>query len=287
VSGPATAVAVATGLASAAAFGLASALQHHQAGRVTRTGALDPALLSSLVRRPLWLLGVLADGLAVALQAVGLRFGPVALVQPLLIAGLPVAVVLSALLEHRRPSGREVAGILLCTAGLAVLAPATATAGLGGDPGRRSAILAGLVLAAVVGALLLAARLRNHWSPVATGTAAGVTVGAGSVLLAVCALRVDHPGRLLTSIAPYALIAVGLLGLALTQAAFQTGALGAPLAALSVMEPVVAVALAVAVLHEHLPAAATGRVLAAIGATAAVAGVVVLSRRAPARARAG
>ena len=271
-------------LAAAASFGLASALQHLEAGRVDKRGALDPGLLTALARRPIWLLGIVADVAAVALQAVALHFGAVALVQPLLVAGLPVAVLLSARYARRALLGKERLGLLLCTGGLLLLAPATATTSLGIAPSRATATVAGVLLGAAAGALLLLAHRVPRLAPPATGTAAGAVIGAGSVLLAVSAGRSGDLPALLSSVAPYAALVVGLLGLLLSQAAFQTGALGAPLAALSVVEPVVAVLLAVTVLHERLPSGAADRAAAVVGALLAVAGVVALTREEPARA---
>ena len=271
-------------LAAAASFGLASALQHLEAGRVDKRGALDPGLLTTLARRPIWLLGIVADVAAVALQAVALHFGAVALVQPLLVAGLPVAVLLSARYARRALLGKERLGLLLCTGGLLLLAPATATTSLGIAPSRATATIAGVLLGAAAGALLLLAHRVPRLAPPATGTAAGAVIGAGSVLLAVSAGRSGDLPALLSSVAPYAALVVGLLGLLLSQVAFQTGALGAPLAALSVVEPVVAVLLAVTVLHERLPSGAADRVAAVVGALLAVAGVVALTREEPVRA---
>lgn len=271
-------------LAAAASFGLASALQHLEAGRVDKRGALDPGLLTALARRPIWLLGIVADVLAVVLQAVALHFGAVALVQPLLVAGLPVAVLLSARYAGRALLGKERLGLLLCTGGLLLLAPATATTSLGIAPSRATATIAGVLLGAAAGALLLLAHRVPRLAPPATGTAAGAVIGAGSVLLAVSAGRTGDIPALLGSVAPYAALVVGLLGLLLSQVAFQTGALGAPLAALSVVEPVVAVLLAVTVLHERLPSGAADRAAAVVGALLAVAGVVALTREEPARA---
>lgn len=268
-------------LAAAASFGLASALQHLEAGRIAKRGALDPGLLTALARRPIWLLGIVADVAAVALQAVALHFGAVALVQPLLVAGLPVAVLLSARYAGRALLGKERLGLLLCTGGLLLLAPATATTSLGIAPSRATATIAGALLGAAAGALLLLAHRVPRLAPPATGTAAGAVIGAGSVLLAVSAGRTGDLPALLSSVAPYAALVVGLLGLLLSQTAFQTGALGAPLAALSVVEPVVAVLLAVTVLHERLPSGGADRVAAVVGALLAVAGVVALTRETP------
>lgn len=266
--------AVGVSLASAASFGLASALQHEQAGQHERS----PSLVLTLARRPRWLVGIAVDVLAVALQAVALGLGAVSLVQPLLVAGLPVAVALSALLAHRRLHRSETVGLVLCVAGLVLLGPALATTRTSRVPTLHDAAIAGVVVAAVTGGLLLAARVRPRREPALSGTAAGVVIGAGSVLLAVCAGRVDDLSGLLRSPVPYAAVAVGLLGLAMSQAAFQTGALSAPLAALSVAEPVVAVALAVTVLHEQLPRSAASVAATVGGALLAVAGVLVLSR---------
>jgi hypothetical protein len=76
-----------------------------------------------------------------------------------------------------------------------------------------------------------------------------------------------------------------VLALLLTQAAFQTGLISAPLAALSVTEPVTAGALAVFVLREHLSGAGTALGAGVVGALAAVSGVVVLARSRGGRAR--
>jgi drug/metabolite transporter (DMT)-like permease len=148
-----------------------------------------------------------------------------------------------------------------------------------GRAGRSHAWVAAVVATAVTAALLGLARVRPRLAGVATGAAAGIVTGAGSVLLAVCAGRLDRPKDLLLSIAPYAAVVVGLLGLLLSQVAFQTGDIGAPLATLSVLEPVTAVVLAVTVLHERLPSRHLGETaLGGVGALLAVLGVVLLAR---------
>ena len=122
--------------------------------------------------------------------------------------------------------------------------------------------------------------LRGHprFGGAAAGAGAGAVIGAGSVLLAVAANRWGDWSDLLTSWAPYAALAVGALGLLLAQVAFQTGDLGAPLAALSIVEPVVAVVLAVSVLHEDLPTSAAKVAMVIAGTVLSVAGVLALCR---------
>lgn len=274
-----TAGAVAAALGSAALFGLASALQHQQAGEVATSA--KPGLLVTLAKRPVWLLGIVADTAAVGLQALALGLGSVALVQTLLVAGLPVAAALSAVLAHRRLRAREMAGLGLCSVGLAVLGPALSSTPVGHAPGRGDAVVAGLVVAAVA-LPLLALRGHRRFGGVFAGAAAGVVIGSGSVLLAVTAGRFGDWSALFGSWALYAAIAVGLLGLLLAQVAFQTGDIGAPLATLSILEPVVAVVLAVTVLHETLPSTTGPRLATVFGSLLAVAGVLALAGAAPA-----
>ncbi|MCW2572436.1 MAG: hypothetical protein JWO88_2494 [Frankiales bacterium] len=272
-------LAVAASLAAATAYGIASALQYGQAAVAGKRASLDPGLLTELARRPVWLLGLAADGAAIAFQGVALRFGPVVLVQPLLVAGLPIAVLLSAGLARRRPTRPELGGVLLCTAGLALLAPASATtAHLGRVSGRTAWVLAAAVLVVAVGGLLMLARTSSRSAPLAIGTAAGIATGTGSVLLAVCAAGIDAPGHLLRTPAPYAAAVVALLALLLTQAAFQTGLISGPLAALSVTEPVTAGVLAISVLREQLSGSPAVLGVGVVGALAAVSGVLVLAQ---------
>jgi hypothetical protein len=83
-------------LASATCFGLSSGLQQRAAKQERPRAALDPRLLVQLLHRPLWLFGWVPDAAGTALQAVALRFGPLALVQPLLVTGLFIAIPLEA-----------------------------------------------------------------------------------------------------------------------------------------------------------------------------------------------
>lgn len=267
--------AVTAALGSAALFGLASALQHHQASQVEPT--LSPRLLVSLVQRPLWLLGTTADVVAVGLQALALGLGSVSLVAVLLVAGLPLAVLLSALLDRRALHRHEVLGLGLCSAGLAVLGPALTSTPSGHPPSRYAAALAGAAVLALV-MPLLTLRQDPRFGGICAGAAAGAVIATGSVLLAVAVGRFPDWSALFGSWAVYGAVLVGGIGLLLAQVAFQTGDLGAPLAALSVTEPVVAVLLAVTVLHESLPTGGRALGAAVLGTVLAVSGVLALCR---------
>ena len=267
--------AVLAALGAASLFAVGAAVQHQEANAVAPGG--HASLLLRLARRPLWLLGIAADGGAIALQAVAFGFGSVPLVQSLLVSGLPLAALLSALLQRRRMYRHEVLGTLLCAPGIALLAPALSSSPSGHDPSRATALVAGIVVAAV-SVPLIALRSQRRFGGLYAGTAAGCVTGAGSVLLAVIAGRVGHWSELFGSWAVYVGVAVGVLGLLLAQIAFQTGDIGAPLAALTITEPLVATVLAVTVLKDHLPGSAGAVTAALAGASLCAVGVLVLCR---------
>ncbi|MFN2539459.1 MAG: DMT family transporter [Mycobacteriales bacterium] len=268
--------AVLAAFGAASLFAIGAAVQHQEANAVAK-GA-PASLLLRLARRPLWLLGIAADGGAIALQAVAFGYGSVPLVQSLLVSGLPLAALLSALLQRRRMHRHEVLGTLLCAPGIALLAPALSATPSGHDPSRSTALLAGLVVAAV-SVPLIALRSQPRFGGVYAGAAAGCVTGAGSVLLAVIAARFGDWSELFGSSAVYVGVLVGALGLLLAQIAFQTGDIGAPLAALTITEPAVAVALAVTVLHDDLPTSGASLAAAIAGAALCITGVLALCRR--------
>jgi drug/metabolite transporter (DMT)-like permease len=268
--------AVAAALGAASLFAVGAAVQHQEANAVA--AGTHRSLLLRLARRPLWMLGIAADGGAIALQAVAFGYGSVPLVQSLLVSGLPLAALLSALLQHRRMLRHEVVGTLLCAPGIALLAPALSATPSGHDPARSAALVAGIVVAAVT-LPLLGLRSQPRFGGLYAGTAAGCVTGAGSVLLAVIAARFGHWSALFGSWAVYVGVAVGLLGLLLAQIAFQTGDIGAPLAALTITEPLVAVVLAVTVLHDDLPTSGASLAAAIGGTVLSLSGVLWLCRR--------
>src|SRR5579875_3380050 len=76
-------------------------------------------LLGHLLTRPAWVAGLVAAAIGLVLHVLALAHGQLAVVQPLLISGVLFALPVSALLEGRRPSGREWLLALVLVAGLA------------------------------------------------------------------------------------------------------------------------------------------------------------------------
>ncbi|WP_344015123.1 DMT family transporter, partial [Streptomyces thermospinosisporus] len=155
------AIAVLASLAAGVCFAVAGVLQQWAASARPDSEALRVRLLGHLVRDRRWLCGIGLAVVAYGFQSLALAFGPLSLVQPLIVTELVFAVPLSARLHRMRLGRREWWGTGAVAAGLA-LALASARP-QGGDPAAASAVswalVTGGVVAAACAALAGAARL--------------------------------------------------------------------------------------------------------------------------------
>ncbi len=272
-------VAIACAVAAAIVYGAATAVQHAAAARTAGEGVRG---LTALLRDPRWLLSVGGDGLGLLLQVIALAFGPVVLIQPLLVLALPAALAVGWLLGGPRPRGADIGAVAAIVAALAVFFV------LIGDPGTGTPVRvvpALIAAAACLTALSVAIAVRGR-SPLRAallGAAAGAGFGLAGVLINALALEVDNAGlsglgtaRGITALA--ATLFVGAGAVAATQLSFQLGALGASFPANESVAPVAAVALGAALLHEHVPAALPFLLAYLACAGAVVAATVRLAR---------
>lgn len=275
-------LAVALALVAAVLFAVASAVQQRAAATVPdeRAGGLGLVLL--LVRRPQWWAGTLSDAGGYVAQAAALGLGSLLLVQPLLVTSLLFALPLGARWAGRRLRRSDWVWALLLAVALAVFVVSAEPAAGVDRAGLREWLPTGLVLGLVVGGSLLGAATRRGPAravllAVATGTVYGVTA---ALTKGVVTLLDDGPVVLLTSWETYALVGSLVGGTLLQQSAFQAGALGASLPAVTVGEPVVAVLIGVVVLQEQLRADGAEWVLIAVLVAAMSAATVALARSA-------
>lgn len=254
-------------LLAALCFALSTVSQHRAAGQAAPASGLGLTLLWHLVRRPLWLTGVLAGAAGVALQALALSLGQLVVVQPLLVSGMLFAIPASVLLERRRPRLVELGYAAVVVLGLTVflLAAQPAAGSALGDPRRLVLVTLAttVLLAAVVAASFLVAPRSRAWL---LGLAAGIAFGLTSALLKqVVGQLAASPVDLLTGWPAYALLAVGLTGVALAQLSYQAGSLAASQPALTIAEPLVAIAIGWSAFGEQLAVTPTARVAQIIG----------------------
>jgi drug/metabolite transporter (DMT)-like permease len=247
-----SALAAVLAVLAAALFAVAAAAQQRSAAAVP--DGRGPQLVLTLVRRPLWWVGTLADVGGYVAQAAALGLGSLLLVQPLLVTGLLFALPLGARWAGRRLRRAEVVWSVLLVAALAVfVVSGEPTAGVD-RVGLREWVPAAFVLGPVLGGCLLgAAARRGTVRAVLLAVATGVLYGLGAALTkGVVGSLADGVLALLTSWETYGLVIALVGGTLLQQSAFQAGDLGASLPAVTVGEPVVAVGVGVGVLHERL-----------------------------------
>lgn len=199
---------IAAGLACGAAAAVCFELGYVvQAGDVRAAGPADAPLLLRLARRRSWLGG---SGLVVcglALQLLALALAPLSVVQPALVLGLGLLVVLAERRLGERVERRDRLAVVGAAAGVLLVALGGEAAGSdgGGHPVAVLAAAAGVVLVVLAAAhatrrprlLVLAAGLGEAWAVIAAkvamialedgslATAAAWAAGAGvAVLLA-------------------------------------------------------------------------------------------------------
>jgi drug/metabolite transporter (DMT)-like permease len=279
------AVAVIAALASAATFGLTGTLQHEATWRVRRRAALQPGLLVDLAHQPLWLLSLGTSAIGVALQWIALANGPLLLVQPLLVTGVLFAVSFSGLIRRQKPDRIVITGAAMCAAGLAAfLLIANPTATRAATVRLPDVLPFSAALAVIlVGCVHVAARHRGRPRTLALAVGAGVLYGvtAGMIRVAMHTLE-SGVTVMLTSWPIYVVAVCGPLGFLLNQNAFQAGVALAPaLALIVVLDPLVGIGIAILWLGETVRSGwlpAFGEIIAL---AVLIAGVVILSHRAP------
>ncbi|MFJ6080814.1 hypothetical protein ACIQI8_05370 [Streptomyces sp. NPDC092369] len=270
----ATAVAVVLSLFSAVAYAAAAVAQERLASRHPGSGLLR--LLGSTA----WWWSVLLNASAALLHVVALKYGPLTVVQPLGALTLVAAVSMGARIAGRKVSSVEWRGTALTLLGLsAILVTASGQAPETVLSVPEAVGVAG-VTATLIGMLAWPGARPGLRHASASGFASGV---ASALTQTVTVAATDRSGPLLS----WQVIGVALLvaafatgGLLLSQTAYR-GGLGAPLAVVTLANPVAAAAIGLALLGERLQGGAAGVLLALAGAGLASWGVVLLTRATP------
>ncbi|MFE6821066.1 DMT family transporter [Streptomyces sp. NPDC057690] len=270
----ATLVAVVLSLFSAVAYAAAAVAQERLASRHPGTGLLR------LLGNGAWWSSVGLNAAAALLHVVALKYGPLTVVQPLGALTLVAAVPMGARVAGRRVSAAEWRGTAFTLAGLAAIL-VTAS---GPAPEDVLSVPEAVAVAGATAALIGLLARRGAKPGLRHATASGFASGVASALTQTVTVAVtDRSGPLLSvQVIGVALLvaAFAAAGLLLSQTAYR-GGLGAPLAMVTLANPVAAAAIGLALLGERLQGGAAGVLLALAGAGIAGWGVVLLSRAAP------
>ena len=273
-------LAVLCALLAALMYALASVLQQRGAARQPLETSMRLGLLTRLARNGGWVLGLVCDVAGYALQFVALGHGPLVVVQPLLVCGLLFALPLGAAWAGRRLHRRDWVSAVAVCAGLAIFLTVS-------SPGKGTTEVSGVVWtalllgsAALTAALILPSSGRSPWHrAMLLSGAAGVIFGVSAALTAASAHLLGLGVLvLLEHWQPYVLAGAGVVGMLVSQSAFQAGSLDVSLPMMTVVDPMVSIVIGATAFGESIsdnPAAVAAEAVALLLMTA---GVIVLGR---------
>ncbi|WP_446046357.1 DMT family transporter [Streptomyces olivaceus] len=249
----------------------------------------SPVAQYAPLRRPAWWAAVALNGLGGLLHVVALALGPLSLVQPLGALTIVFALPMAALFVGRRAGATAWRGALMATVGLAgLLSLVGASDAQSLNTAQR--VGAALVTGGVVVALMIAGRAAHRHPAVRSillATASGIAFGMSSVFTKTVA--VDWTGGVSATDLP-SLAVIGVLataGMVLSQASYRGAGLAAPLATLTVVNPVVAAVVGITMFGETFRYGTTGTALALSCGVVAAGGLILLTTERIARESAG
>ncbi|MEU7382388.1 MULTISPECIES: DMT family transporter [unclassified Streptomyces] len=243
-----------------------------------RVAVSTPGEQYAPLRRAAWWAALVLNGLGGLLHVVALACGPLSLVQPLGALTIVFALPMAALFAGRRAGAAAWRGAVMATVGLAGL---LSLVGASHTQTLNTAQRAGLavVTAGALVAFTVAGRAAHRHPAVRSvllATGSGIAFGMSSVFTKTVA--VDFTDGIAAAELP-SLIAIGVLataGILLSQASYRGGGLAAPLATLTVVNPVMAAGVGLTLLGETFRYGTTGTVLALGCGVVAAGGLILL-----------
>ncbi|WP_327179443.1 hypothetical protein OG599_31970 [Streptomyces sp. NBC_01335] len=249
------------------------------------------------LRNAAWWAAVGLNGAGALLHVVALAYGPLSLVQPLGALTIVFALPMAALFVGRAAGRTAWRGAVMATVGLAGLLALTGSAESHALGGAEQLLLATATFGAVAVLFLAGQGLgrvsdaagqagpstrapgaqRPMLRSVVLATGAGVAFGMASVFTKTVAVEWTS-GALGEGLPSLLVIAVFAgAGLLLSQAAYRGAGLTAPLATVTVVNPVVAAVVGLTLFGEHFRFGPVGTVLALASGALAAAGLVLLT----------
>ncbi|MEU4165504.1 DMT family transporter [Streptomyces sp. NPDC026665] len=239
----------------------------------------SPGQTYAPLRRPGWWAAVALTGLGGLLHVVALAFGPLSLVQPLGALTIVFALPMAALFVGRKAGAGAWRGAIMATVGLAgLLSLVGASDAQSLSHAQRLAL--GVVSGGAVAALMVAGRAAHRHPAVRSvllAVAAGVAFSMSSVFTKTVAVDWSEHVSLadLSSLAAIGVFATA--GMLISQASYRGAGLEAPLATLTVVNPVVAAAVGITMFGETFRYGTAGTALALGCGVVAAGGLILLT----------
>ncbi|MFF0286941.1 DMT family transporter [Streptomyces sp. NPDC005262] len=241
------------------------------------------------LRNSVWWVAVALNGVGAVLHVMALAYGPLSLVQPLGALTIVFALPMAALFARRRARATAWRGAIMATVGLAGLLALTGNKESHTLGGPQQLMLATVTFGGVALLVLIAKGMRPPVvRSVVLAAGAGVAFGIASVFTKTVAMQWASGSvgaGLPTLVVIAALASAGLL---LSQSAYRGAGLTAPLATVTVVNPVIASAVGITLFGEQFRHGTAGAFLAlACGAVAAGGLIMLMTERLGAEQREG
>lgn len=276
-------------LIGAVFLSLGAQFQHRGVAKVERNtqqaggSGLNVQQLLLLLARPSWVVGTLMLGFAVVLQLSSLSLAPIIVVQPLGAVALVLTAVVNARISKVALNRASIIAICMCVGGVALFVTIAAFTAVDKPVTDKNLIVILVILAIVLVAFLVAfLTLRNRFKALFYILGAGVLYGFVATLAKVIISRIQHGNfEWLTVTCVIALLAAAALGAYFVQSAYASGPPDLVIAGLTVVDPLVAVAIGIFVLEEASQAPLWADIGFVVAGVIAIWGVFLLSKYHP------
>ena len=238
-------------------------------------------ILTDLLRKPRWLLGIGCMVAGYLLAAWSIGHLELTLVEPLLTTYLVFALFLAVPMSRQTVKVAEVVGALILCAGVALVSVTRSATPIGLSFGSFSHWYAAAIIAAVAAvAVLSGQRRQGQVRATLTGLGAGLVFGIQDALTrqTLESLQGHSVTVLFSTWSAYALVGAGIVGIWLMQNAFSAGPLHWSLPTIAAGEPVAGIALGIVVFGDRIQISPGELAIEAGGIAALIVGVVAVAR---------
>jgi hypothetical protein len=244
-----------------------------------------------------WVVGSVLLVLAILFQLTSLTFAPLIVVQPLGVVALVITAIVNARVSKVKLEGAAIRAIVFCVSGIAIFVTVAAVFAKESVVGRLQLIVVLIILGVVLAVLAIAfVYFRKRASAIFYILSAGVLYGFVATLAKVVINRVGNEianganlggFEPLTIVCIVALILAAALGAYFVQTAYSVGSPDLVIAGLTVVDPLVAVAIGIVVLGEAAEVPFWALAIWVVAAALAIYGVFQLAKHHPQTHHAG
>lgn len=286
---PSTFIGIPLALIGAIFLSLGAQFQHRGVVKVeahtadTLGKGLNGRQLALLLARPSWVLGTVMLGLAILFQLSSLYFAPIIVVQPLGAIALVITSIVNSRVNHVELKRKSITAIIMCVGGVFLFVGVAAFTAVDKPVTDRQLVVILIILAVVlviagITFVLFRERIRAIYYVIMAGVLYGFVATLAKVVLG----KIEQ-GEFgwLTILCIIGLLAATALGAYFVQNAYASGPPDLVIAGLTVVDPLVAVVIGIAVLGEASQAPPWAIGVYILSGAIAVWGVFQLARNHP------